>query len=459
MSSHRPVSRLQSQRGAVLIVAMLIAAVIALMLGSYLNLNLNSTHQAFRSFQNYAAINLVEAGAEEALWSFNREADGHSDGWTGWSTSGSAAWRKFSDFDFTANTSGWVKVYVTNTQPSSHDSPRVIAYASVNPPNSRAITRMMEVTLRKRSYFANGLVAKDSITFHGAVATVDSWNSDPDNDPSTAPIAYDASVRSDGGTVASLSVLNTAVLVNQADIWGYVFTGGQQPQVGANGSIRGADTPVGVAVDPSRVSTDFNAEFKDVVAPTDGTTIASVGSTLGTAGMATSWRCPSITLSGHDTLTILGDVTLVLTAPSGSTALSVTGHGTINVPAGSSLKLYTEGDVMISGQGLGNTNVQPVTCQIWGTNTSAAGQDIDVTGNGTLSSVIYAPNATVTLRGNGEMMGSVVARTIVVNGNADFHYDESLANFGDNSNFGVSQWRELTTEAERSAYLSKFEGW
>jgi len=61
-----------------LIVAMLLAAVIALMLGSYLNLNLNSARQAFRSFQGYAAMNLVEAGAEEALWSFNRAAEGQA---------------------------------------------------------------------------------------------------------------------------------------------------------------------------------------------------------------------------------------------------------------------------------------------------------------------------------------------------------------------------------------------
>lgn len=459
MPTSRPVTRLQSRRGAVLIVAMLIAAVIALMLGSYLNLNLNSTHQAFRSFQDYAAINLVEAGAEEGLWSFNRTAGGYSDGWTGWSTSGTTAWRKFSDFDFTANTTGWVKVYVTNTQPSSHDSPKIIAYASVNPPHQRSITRMMEVTLRKRSYFANGLVAKDTITFNGAVATVDSWNSDPDNDASTAPVDYDATVRTDNGTVASVSVLNTAVLVNQADIWGYVFTGGQQPQVGANGSIRGADTPVGVAVDPNRIATDFNAEFPDVAAPTDGTYLASVASTLGTTGVATSWRCPAINLSGHDTLTILGDVTLVLTAPSGSTALSLTGHAEIIIPAGSSLKLYTEGDIMISGQGLANSNVQPVSCQIWGTNTSTAGQDIDITGQGALRGVVYAPNASVTLRGNGNMMGSVVGRTITLSGNADFHYDESLSHFGDNSNFGVAQWRELTTAAERNTYSSKFDGW
>lgn len=459
MSARRPVSRFRSRRGAVLIVALLLSAVIALMLGSYLSLNLNSTRQAFRSFQHHAAANLVEAGAEEALWAFNRAAAGHADGWTAWTVSSPAAWRKFSGFDFTHNTTGWVKVYVSNRQPAANDRPKIITYASVNPANQPAITRMMEVTLRKRSLFASGLVAKDTITFNGAVATVDSWNSDPDGDPATAAIDYDDTVRNDQGTVASAAVHNTAALINQADIWGYVFTGGQPPQVGHNGSIRGKTTAPGVRVDPSRIATDFNADFPTVDAPANGTYLAAIGSTLGTAGTATSWRCPSLTLSGNQSLTILGDVTLVLTAPSGSDALSVTGNATIIIPVGSSLKLYTEGDIKIAGNGIANPNVQPRYCQIWGTNQSAAGQIIQLVGNGALRSIVYAPNAEITLNGNGNIMGSVVGRTITLSGKAAFHYDESLADFGDNTNFGIYRWRELTTAGERSLYQPLFEGW
>lgn len=445
-----------------LIVAMLLSAVIALILGSYLNLNITSTKLAFRSFQGYAAVNLVEAGAEEALWSFNRSKEGKTDAWIGWTTSGTAAWQKFSGFDFTKNTTGSVKVYVSNYQPTSNDSPKIVALASVEPPNSSPITRMMEITLRSRSYFVNGLVAKETITFSGNNAEVDSWDSDPDDDANTAPIDYDATdptIRNDQGTVASLSVLNTAVLINNADIWGYAFTGGSQPQVGSQGTIRGKTTPANVDVDSSRISTDFNAEFISITAPTDGTTLASVGATLGTAGLATSWRCNSINLSGNNTLTILGDVTLVLTAPSGSSAISMAGNAQIIVPSGSSLTIYAEGDIKIAGKGLANSNVQPITFQLWGTNPNVAGQDIQIAGNGALRAIVYAPNADVAINGNGDVMGSVVGNTITLVGNASFHYDESLSDFGGNATFGVDKWRELTTEAERSTYDSMFSGW
>jgi hypothetical protein len=449
------------RRGSVLIIAMLAAALIAFVLGGYLNLGLSSAHFANRTFYSNASFNLAEAGGEEAIWSFNQLVNNGTDGWTSWSNNGSDAWQKFDGFTFGANTTGWVKVYVANYHPPAGNvSPKVIALASVNPANDAPIVKMIELTLGRRSHFASGLVAQDSITFNGNNASLDSWNSDPDNNPATPPVPYSAAVRDDHGSMASASVQNSAALVNQADIWGYVATGGAQPQVGANGSIRGATTPAGVRIDANRISTDFSINLDPVTAPTGGTTIDPITATttLGTLGAATSWSCSNIALSGSQVLTILGQVTLVLTAGSGSQALSLVGNATIHIPAGSSLKLYAGGDLKVAGNGLGNDNVQPITCQFWGTNPTAAGQTIELAGNGALVSVVYAPNATVKLNGNGDMMGSVIAYDIVIEGNAAYHYDESLALYGDAS-FGVTQWREITTGTERNVDMQLFNSW
>jgi hypothetical protein len=441
------------RRGSVLIIAMLVAALIALVLGSYLSLSLSTAHFANRTFYSNASFNLAEAGAEEAVWSFNRLTNGASDGWTAWSNNGNDAWQKFDGFAFGANATGSVKVYVVNYHPPSVSVvPKVIALASVAPGTDAPITKMLELTLSRRSHFASGLIAQNSLTFKGQNATVDSWNS-----AGTPPVPYSAAVRDDHGSVDSGTVQNIARLTNRADIWGYVATSGAQPDVGSSGSIRGTTTPVGVQIDPNRVSTDFNANLDPVTAPTGGTTIGPITSTatLGTLGAATSWRCDSISLGGSQTLTILGQVTLVLTAGSGFAALDITGNATIHIPAGSSLVLYAEGDI-IAGSGINNDNIQPITCQLWGTNTSTAGQTIDLSGNGTIKAVVYAPDATVKL--SGEMMGSIVTRDILITGNAKFHYDESLASNGD-AGFGVATWREITTGAERGAYLPLFNGW
>ena len=461
-SSARPPSRASAPaatRGAELIVALLISALIAVALASYLSINLSSTRLAKRSFDGYAALNVAEAGTEEGVWSFNRAAVNDPAAWEGWTGNGSASWKKFEDFTLAANTRGWVKVFVDNPNPPPGTNPKVIAQAPVRAPGSPDVQRMIEVTLRRRSYFANGLVAKDSILFNGTNATVDSWNSDPDHNPATAPVDFSPAVRQDRGSIASVSVLNTAVAVNQANVWGYVATGGTAPEVGSTGTVRGADTAPGVNVDPRRVSTDFSADFPIITAPTDGVTLASLSATLGTAGLTTRWRTPGIVLSGNHTLTILGHVILTLTAGSSAQAISVTGNAALLIPAGSTLVVYVEGNVRIAGRGLGNSNVQPVSCQLWGTNTSPAGQDIQIAGNGALRTVLYAPFGDVKINGRGDVMGSIVARTITLLGNAEFHYDESLADFGTTTPFGIAKWRELTDSADRARYLNRFEGW
>ena len=126
---------------------------------------------------------------------------------------------------------------------------------------------------------------------------------------------------------------------------------------------------------------------------------------------------------------------------------------------GSSLTVWVEGDVKVAGKGLGNNNTRPGTCRIFGISTSAAGQAVHLAGNGVLKSVVYAPNGDVVINGNGDVQGALVGRTVTFTGNAAFHYDESLANEGGNTPFGVSRWRELTTAEERARWQGVFSGW
>lgn len=454
----RRLHRRHRQRGSVLIVAMLITAMLALVLGSYFNLSLTSSRQTRRNFDRNTAFHLTEAGVEEAVWAYNRTLAGATDGWTDWTTDGSAAWRKFTDFKLTAGSTGSVKVYASDTSPSGTARPVIVAEAAVQSGSAAPVTQMIEVTLRRRSFFGNGLTALRTLLFRGSTTSYDSWDSDPDNDTATAPVDYATTNRRDVSGIASGAVENTAVLINQATINGYVSTAGAAPAVGANGSIGPIGTAPGV-IDPTRVATDFNATFPVVTAPLDGTWLASLGDTLGTVGETTRWRTPSINLKGKETLTILGHVTLILTAPAGTDAINITGSASLLIPAGSSLTVYFEGDIKIAGNGLGNDNVQPVSCVLWGGNTTTAGQSISVTGRGSLRAVIYAPQGDVTLNGDGHMMGAVVARDIILAGNASFHYDESLTDLIEHAPYGPAAWRLLTSASERASLAPMFSGW
>ena len=457
-SRSRPVPRRHPRRGSVLVVALLLMVGLALGLTTALQLNLGSARLAARTHQQAAAFHLAEAGAEEALWSFNRAAARTPGAWDGWTREEPAARRRFTGFDLGGNTRGEVQVHVNSTALTA-SRPTILALASVQAPGSPPATRMLEVTLGRRTRFAAGLLALERIAFAGTNVTVDSWDSDPDRDPATPPVPYSTAVRNDRGSIASASVQSAAVLLNRANIWGRVATGGGAPQIGTGGSVTGRDTPPGVTLDPARITTDFVADLPALTAPVDGTLVAELGDTLGTPGLATRWRCPALTLSGRGTLTILGEVTLILTAGPGTSALNVMGSAELIIPEGSSLTVYAEGDVRVGGRGLTNRNRQPLTCQVYGVSTSPAGQTLQLMGNGALSAVVYAPNGDVTLNGNGDMMGAVVARNITLTGNAAFHYDESLADFGADMPYGVVRWRELDQADDRAARARTFTGW
>ncbi len=489
--SASPSSPLSSARGSVLIVALILCAVIGLALASYLSLASTTLKISNRALYNNGAMNLAESGLEEAIYSLNQKIADPTYNWAadGWSTSGLNAHRKWENLALASqNATGLNRVMVYNYAGSG--APKIVARATValGAGNEAPIEKWIEVTLGRTSKFANGLVAKNSIVFNGNNATVDSWNSDPDNDPSTPPVKYSPGVRNDNGSVGSISVSVNSVLVQNADIWGYVSTGGDDPtdNVGNNGSVLGEDsiydagTWVKNTVDPARISTEFSANFDDVSAPektANGTTISYEGIGAITSGktlpLATStpaddgyYYYTADQINFNNAKLIISDK-VVLKLTNTSTGINIGGgSGEISIGSTGQLQVYTPGSIKIAGKGVSNgTDLnsngsisdnemgQPIQFQIYGTKTSGT-QSIDIAGNGTLSGTIYAPYGTVKINGNGSVAGSVVANNITLVGNAAFHYDESLAAMSAGNPYRVTKWKELTKAAERSLYAA-----
>jgi Tfp pilus assembly protein PilX len=441
------------QRGSLLVVTMLFATLLVVALSTYVALNTHSLKMANRSFYATEAMNMAESGLEEAVWSFNQANLGSTTAWDGWTIVGDAATRTFSNFVLGAGATGSVKVYVDHYNPAPTVQPIVVAKSTVTLPNNGgSVSKYVEIKMKRRTYFAAGLVAKNNIYFSGNTASVDSWISDPDNDDATPAIGYSAGIKRDKGSVGGASVTSTLVLGN-ADIFGTAAVGGSSTAaitVGSNGRVGPFSTANGVK-DPASVATDFSTNLETISNPVTGTTIASLGATIGTTGTATIWRTPTISNS----LTVYGDVTMILTAGAGVDAIDITGSEGITLAAGATLTIYTEGDVKLAGNGLLNNNDDPSTFQIWGTSTSSFSQDIQIAGNGALKGIVYAPNGHVKINGNGDVMGAVVGKEITVVGNAAFHYDESLADWGKNTPFGIYKWRELIAAGDRDDYTTQ----
>ncbi len=457
-SARRPSLPRAAQKGSILIVSLILCAVIGISLGSYLSLSKSSLKLANRTFFNTSAINLAETGVEEALWCFNQATAGVAvdTAWNYWTRSGNLAKRTFTDFTLSGGATVEVRVLVRDYNPAGSVQPKIWAEATVTlPTESRTLTKVVMVDLRRRSRFAMGLVAKNQITFNGNTAKVDSWNSqfNDDGTPRGAPVGYSVGVRHASGSVGSTSVAVGSVAVNNADIFGFASVGGSSSSgisVGSQGIISGNFSASGGTVDTTRIATDFTANFDDVADPTTAIDIGAVGATLGGVGVTATYRYSGAITSSF---TVKGNITLILTGA--GDVLKLNGGGdTLTLDTGASLTIYTAGNINLTGGGVVNPSPTAISLQIYGTN--ATGQTIDIGGGAEFNGVIYAPNGSVKIHGTPDVKGSIVANNITVVGNAKFHYDEALGNWGGNNPFGIVKWVEITDQATRTTAFASY---
>jgi hypothetical protein len=512
------------------LVALVLAAVIAISLTSYMKMASTAATISQRSFMANDAMNVTEAALEQMLWTFNQASAAANAGnsstavWTSnnWTLSGSNATRTFdsSYFSLSQNASGQAKVYIENYDSPGIPTPIAVAKAIITPANGVALIKMVKVNLARSSFFSSGLVAKDGITFSGNNATVDSYNSNPNNASPSPNYAYgtaDAPARANG-SIACTNVNATAVIGN-ANIYGYVSVGASSStavQMNSNGVIS-SDLTATSGRDESRITTNYTSNLPDISAPTSYTNTSGVmtaipwqiykeGSSFtltgsgncqlplnsdvnGNKGATTKttvngvttykttyyYTVQEINLTGNPSnqLTVRDGYNVVIwVVPqtgdgAGQLLVQTSGSAGITIGTGATLGLYTAANIDISGgssttttgttPGISNPN-SPSSFQIWGTGTASESQTIKVSGNGSLSGIVYAPNANVSIVGNGNVYGAVVGKQINVTGEAAFHYDESLANFGGSNPFKISSWTELLSQSARNVYLTQLNG-
>lgn len=462
-----------SGRGSVLITCLIFGIILAIALGSYLKLASNSYALANRAFLNTTALALVEQGLEQGLECYNQldDAATPADAWAGWTLTGSVATLKNSGIGLDNGAVGTVQVYVTDYNPAPGTSPKLVAKATVLPANGLGLSRMVEVTLKRRTIFAGGLIARNSIDFSTSTL-VTSWNSDPDNNAATPAVGYSDAAKTAHAFVATISTANDAIDTAGGDIYGRIGTGGGTVEH-SNGSVL-TDSPTGTGWNSSLVDTSFTSNLVTPVAPAlpaavnTVTTSITAGTSLPRAGDVAAadgkyyYNFASgagIVLGSNDQLTVASNVVLYLQSHAGATAVSLGGTAKIQIASTGNLTIYTNGNMAFGGNGMVNANANAASCLIYGTNTGT-GQTIAMTGNATTVTAVNAPNADFSITGSGELWGAVIARNISLNGNAAFRYDEALPKFinttGTGNPWGVAKWREMTQSAERDIYAASF---
>jgi len=330
---------------------------------------------------------------------------------------------------------------------------------------------MIEITLRRRTVFAAGLVAKNNITF-STNTVVSSWDSDPDDDPTSAAVGYNATRKTANAFVGTISTTDGAINTGSGDIYGRIGTGGGTVTHSSSAIL--TTSPAGTGWSNGLVNTPFTSSLDTPVAPALPAAVNSINSTISASttlprsgdAVAADGKYyynfaagASIALAGNSELTVSDKVVLYLQNHATTPAISIGGTAQIGVTATGNLTIYTDGNIAAGGNGMTNQNANATSCIIYGTNTGS-GQTISMTGNATTVAAINAPNADFSITGNGEVWGSVIARNIALNGNAAFRYDEALLDYsnttGTGNPWGIAKWRELTLVAERTAYAGNF---
>jgi hypothetical protein len=123
---------------------------------------------------------------------------------------------------------------------------------------------------------------------------------------------------------------------------------------------------------------------------------------------------------------------------------TMTGGSEVVIAPGASLKIITDGDVSLAGNGIFNYNLDASHFSLYGTPSC---QNIAISGNANFTGVIYAPDADIAMNGSGstnyDVVGALIGKTANLNGHFHFHYDEALSRARIQSKYNVASWREI----------------
>lgn len=429
-----------SKSGSAMVAAIFIAVVIGLWMAATLQSSFTEYKMSKRYLDMQSAMNLAESGLEEGIRAFN------AGDWTGWTSYSNGYFKEETPNWLSNGLTGSIKIYVTK----SATSPSVAAEGSVVDMSGMSIRKQVKVELEGSSLFANGLLARNQVIFNGNNVLVDSYDS---RLGVYTPSSY--ANRNSDGSIASLSLANTDIMVNNADIRGYVATGAStwnNNVVGPNGSVHEYGY-TGGKIDASRITTDFYAELPAVAIPNYAsyTEMNEINSDV-TLGISTDssprgYQAERVSLSGSKTITIDGPVRLYVRRN-----FSMSGNAQITITNNGSLELYVVESLSISGNGLANNTQKPEKVMIYGASPYLGGQSVDLGGNAQLYAVVYAPNAEVHLHGGGSagtMHGAIVGNRISLVGHWGFHYDEALRDLNGGGGLSIKLWRELREAGER----------
>jgi hypothetical protein len=92
------------------------------------------------------------------------------------------------------------------------------------------------------------------------------------------------------------------------------------------------------------------------------------------------------------------------------------------------VKIYLAGTLIVSGNAKIGVETDPSYMAFLISSSGGATFEGTLTGSSEFWGTVYGPNATISISGNADIYGSIIAENVDLSGNARIHYDESLGN-------------------------------
>ena len=411
-----------TQRGNTLLLVLIFCLAVGMVLAATLKLIEGRCVMTMRSSCWNEAIPVLEAGVEEAMTHMRDDSNPATNGWTAGTLGGQLVYRKqrtFTDGSY---------FYTTIYSPSSN-APYIISQAYVRSPlkASQYIARTVLVaTTNPPNVFTKALATTGPINFNGSNPLVDSYDS--------AIGAYDTITnRGSQGNIATDSTNSPAVDLGGGTVYGTVTTGPGGTISGGNvGDVSWNNGHNGK--EQGWTNDNMNVSFPSNYPPSNASSFTTMPGTTVLSGILGTYLPSGSYLSSSlpSPLIITGNVIIYNTGN-----VDISGTGYIQIQPGGSLTLYVGGNVKIAGNGVLNGTGFAGNFNILGLGGCTS---ITYTGNADFVGTIYAPEADLTIHGNGGIYGAMIGKSATLTGNASFHYDPELAKKG---GLVATSWSEL----------------
>lgn len=408
--------------------------IICVFIGGYLSMVRSESQFTARSQTWNMAIPIAEAGIEEAFaqLKFNHTNQIANNGW---SLVNNAWYMRTRSLDADA----YYVVGISKSVP-----PQIVAEGFVRAPSStNFISRTIRVQTTLSMLFPNGMLADRNVRLNGHNILIDSFDSRTEQYSTGGK--YDSAKRKDNGTLVTNSDEADEFYLGNAKVYGKIATGPNGGYEKHNNLVVGNTAwhaGGNKGVQPGAYTKDVNVGLIEIESPIVSAMTPPVDPQTGykyVLGTGDFQISSPYSFDGGNIL-VTGKARVLVTENFDFKHL-------ITIQSNATLELYVSApSAKIGGQGIQNNTGIAQNFVYYGlpSNTS-----FTFSGNGEFIGCVYAPNAEFTIGGggnsSGDFAGASVTKTVIMNGQYEFHHDERLRDSGPSAGHVATSWDEIPT--------------